>query len=70
MKKNIQHKIDSLRSKASKASPEKETAVLSAERKNSLSESIRNKKEAEDFKTAYEAAKIMARKKSYQSENR
>lgn len=69
MKKNIQHKIDSLRSKASKTSPEKERAVLS-ERKNSLSESIRNKKEAEDFKIAYEAAKIMARKKSYQSENR
>ncbi|MFN1217371.1 hypothetical protein ACKW6Q_10410 [Chryseobacterium kwangjuense] len=61
MKKNIQHKIDSLRSKASKTSPEKERAVLS-ERKNSLSESIRNKKEAEDFRISYEVARDLAKK--------
>jgi len=62
MKKDIQHKIDSLRSSISKVSKEGRIAP-SLKRDNSLSVSIRNEKEAENFKAAYEAAKSLARKK-------
>lgn len=61
MKKTIQDKIDAIRSRASKASREMRVAS-SGRKENSLSESIRNKKEAEDFRLSYEAARHLAQK--------
>lgn len=62
MKKSLQDKIDSLRKRASKE--QRFTCRTDLIRlKNSLSESIRNKKEAEDFRRAYESAKETALKK-------
>lgn len=67
MKKNIRHKIDSIRNRAYKVSGE--SIAISAvpastvKEQSSLSESIRNEKEAESFRIAYESAKSLARSK-------
>lgn len=67
MKKNIRHKIDSIRNKAYNVSAESITISAVSEstvkEKSSLSEAIRNKKEAESFRIAYESAKSLARSK-------
>ncbi|KFF07848.1 hypothetical protein [Chryseobacterium luteum] len=61
MKKSIQDKMDSIRIRASKDGKFISETHLSKE-KSSLSQSIRNKKEAENFRIAYESAKVLARK--------
>lgn len=63
MRKSLQDKIDSIRIRASKDG--KFTSVSNVgKEKSSLSSSIRNKKEAESFRIAYESAKVLARGKN------